>query len=40
MFIPIDRGNIRDNIQEHVINTKEEHEWTPQEIKYQKKFNS
>ena len=31
MFIPINRGAIRDNIQQ-VLNAKEEHEWTPQEI--------
>ena len=34
VFIPIDRGTIGDNIQEQVINTKEEHKWTLQEIKY------
>ena len=28
VFVPIDRGVIRDNIQEHVINIKEEHKWT------------
>ena len=28
VFVPIDRGVIRDNIQEHVINTKEEHKQT------------
>ena len=38
MFIPINRGNIGDNIQEHVINAEEKHEWTPQEIKHQKKL--
>ena len=40
MFVPIDGGNIGDNIQEHIINAKEEHEWTLQEIEHQKKFNS
>ena len=40
VFVPMDRGNIGDNIQEHVINAKEEHEWTPQEIEHQKKLNS
>ena len=29
VFVPIDGGTIRDNIQEQVINAKEEHEWTP-----------
>ena len=28
VFIPIDRGVIRDNIQEYVINIKEEYKWT------------
>ena len=28
VFIPIDGGVIRDNIQEHVINAKEEYKWT------------
>ena len=27
VFIPIDGGTIRDNIQEQVIDVKEEHEW-------------
>ena len=40
----MDGGNIEDNIQEHVINAKEEHKWTPQEIEHQlraiKKLNS
>jgi len=42
----MDRGTIRDNIQEQVINVKKEHKWTPQEIKIKhqiraiKKFNS
>jgi len=44
VFVPKDGGAIRDNIQEQVIDTKEEYKWTPQEIKYQlhtiKKFNS
>src|SRR6266702_1113936 len=43
VFVPINRGIIRDNIQEHIIDAKEEHEWTPQEIEHQlrtmKKFN-
>ena len=29
VFIPIDGGVIRDNIQEYIINAKEEHEQTP-----------
>ena len=28
VFVPIDRGVIRDNIQEYVIDAKEEHKWT------------
>ena len=28
VFVPINRGNIRDNIQEYIINVKEEHKWT------------
>ena len=44
IFIPINRGVIKDNIQEQVINAEEEHKWTPQEIEYQlrtiKKLNS
>ncbi len=44
VFVPKDGGSIRDNIQEQVLDAKEEHKWTPQEIKYQlrtiKKFNS
>ena len=28
VFVPINRGVIRDNIQEHIINTKKEHKWT------------
>ena len=28
VFIPIDRGVIRDNIQEYVIDIKEEYKWT------------
>ena len=38
MFIPINRGIIGDNIQEYVIDAKEEHEWTLQEIEHQKKL--
>ena len=33
-FVPIDGGNIGDNIQEHIFNAKEEHEWTSQEIEH------
>ena len=46
VFIPINGGNIGDNIQEYIIDAKEEHKWTPQEIKIEhqiratKKFNS
>ena len=29
VFVPIDRGVIRDNIQEYIINAKEEYKWTP-----------
>ena len=32
MFVPINRGNIGDNIQEYIIDVKEEHKWTLQEI--------
>ena len=28
VFVPINRGNIGDNIQEYIINIKEEHKWT------------
>jgi len=28
VFIPINGGTIRDNIQEQVINIKEKHKWT------------
>ena len=35
MFIPINRGTIKDNIQEYIINAKEEYKWTLQEIKHQ-----
>ena len=28
VFIPINRGNIRDNIQEQILNVKEEYKWT------------
>ena len=38
VFVPMDGGIIGDNIQEHVINAKEEHEWTLQEIEHQKKL--
>ena len=34
VFVPIDGGIIRETIQEQVIDAKEEHEWTPQEIKH------
>ena len=44
VFVPIDGGVIGNNIQEHVIDTKKEHQWTSQEIKHQlhtiKKLNS
>ena len=39
VFVPMDGGIIIDNIQEHVINAKEEHEQTLQEIEHQKKLN-
>ena len=29
VFVPIDGGIIKDNIQEHIINAKKEHKWTP-----------
>ena len=29
VFIPINGGNIGDNIQEQILNAKEEHKWTP-----------
>ena len=29
VFVPINREVIRDNIQEYIINVKEEHKWTP-----------
>ena len=32
VFVPINGGNIGDNIQEHIIDAKEEHKWTLQEI--------
>ena len=38
MFVPMDGGIIGDNIQEYIIDAKEEHKWTLQEIKYQKKL--
>ena len=28
VFVPINGGNIRDNIQEQILNAKEEHKWT------------
>ena len=34
IFIPKDRGIIRDNIQEQVLDAKKEHKWTPQKIKH------
>ena len=44
MFVPINRGNIKDNIQEQILDAKEEYKWTPQEIEHQlraiKKLNS
>ena len=44
MFVPINRGNIGDNIQKQILDAKEEHKWTPQEIEQQlraiKKLNS
>ena len=39
VFIPINRGIIRENIQEYIINAKEEHKWNLQEIKRQKRLN-
>ena len=33
MFVFINRGNIKDNIQEYIINAKKEHKWILQEIK-------
>ena len=33
MFVPINGGNIRDNIQEQILNVNKEYKWTPQEIK-------
>jgi hypothetical protein len=42
----MDGGVIGDNIQEHIIDAKEEHKWTPQEIEIEhqiraiKKFDS
>ena len=29
VFIPINRGVIKENIQEYIIDVKEEHKWTP-----------
>ena len=34
VFVLIDRGTIGDNIQEQVLNAKEEHKWTLQEIEH------
>ena len=34
----MDGGIIGNNIQKHVIDAKEEHKWTPQEIDHQKKL--
>ena len=34
VFIPINRGNIGDNIQKQVLNAEKEHKQTLQEIKY------
>ena len=34
VFVPKDGGTIKDNIQEQVINAKEKHKWTSQEIEY------
>ena len=43
VFVSKDGGIIKNNIQKQIINIKEEHKWTLQEIKYQlytiKKFN-
>ena len=35
VFVPINGGIIGSNIQEYIINAKEKHKWTPQEIKHQ-----
>ena len=32
VFVPINGGNIGDNIQEYIIDAKKEHKWTLQEI--------
>ena len=32
VFVPINGGNIGNNIQEYIIDAKEEHKWTLQEI--------
>ena len=46
MFVPINGGNIGNNIQEQILDAKEEHKWTPQEIEIEhqiratKKLNS
>jgi len=39
VFIPINGGTIRDNIQQ-VLDAEEEHKWNLQEIEHQKRFNS
>ena len=38
VFVPINGGNIGDNIQKQILDAKEEHKWTPQEIKHQQKI--
>ena len=40
VFVPINGGNIGDNIQKQVLDAEKEHKWTPQEIEHQKKYNS
>ena len=35
VFVPKDGGSIGNNIQEQVLDVKEEYKWTPQEIEYQ-----
>jgi hypothetical protein len=44
VYVPMDGGIIGNNIQEQVLNTREEHEWTLQEVEHQirtmKKLNS
>ena len=34
VFVPINRGNIGDNIQKQVLDAEKEHKWTPQEIEH------